>query len=253
VKPGGGGRRFAIAGLALSLATATAYGFTSRMDGPWGMIPGGPFVTREPDRPCNELSGVQVSAQDEIEVEVHSADPRTITTWNVLLDGTLYLPADFLTPIKRWPRQVLADPLVRVRSEAKVYRCWAIRVTDEQRIEALRRAIAAKYEIDPDGWASRATVWWFELRPVDEFSSASSQDLVFVDFLDADRVRRELGAAVPTRQFRGFGQPRVGDRAVDDRVVVVEALEDRIPQIAPTGLPPLWARILEIDRQSDHV
>ncbi len=156
-----------IAGLGLLLGMATADRVTSRMDGPWGMIPGGPFKTSEPDLPCDRQSPIHSVDLAELEVEVHATDPRTITTWNVVLDEALYLPADFLTPIKRWPQQVVEDPLVRVRAAGQVYRCAAVRVTEAGRVEALRAAIAAKYAIDPDGWASRATVWWFELRPVE--------------------------------------------------------------------------------------
>ena len=58
--------------------------------------------------------------------------------------------------------------------------------------------------------------------PADEFGDPhapgfgeSSELFVFVDFLDADGVRRELGAAVPARQLCRFGEPRVGDRSID--------------------------------------
>ena len=85
--------------------------------------------------------------------------------WSVVVDDRLFVPGDFLTPRKRWPAQVVADPRVRIRIEDQIYRCLARRVTDPATIEALRRATARKYRVAPDGWAARSEVWWFELGP----------------------------------------------------------------------------------------
>jgi hypothetical protein len=141
------------------------------MDGPWGMIPGGAFRGTETGRPCVALVATGATALAEIELEVRTPTPRSMTIWNVVLDESMYVPADFLTPFKRWPHHVEADSRVRVRADGQVYRCAAVRVTDPDQIEALRRAIAAKYAIEPDGWASRAEVWWFELGPAPEQGS----------------------------------------------------------------------------------
>ncbi len=158
-------RAIAVALGALLLSLAIGRSFAARMDGPWAMIPGGAFLTGVPERSCSELPASRFADLAEVEVEVRAPQPRSITTWNVVVGGSVYLPADFLTPIKRWPHQVLADPRVRVRVHGQIYRCHAVRVTDTERVETLRRAIATKYAIEPDGWASRAQVWWFELRP----------------------------------------------------------------------------------------
>ncbi|MDX1649978.1 MAG: hypothetical protein R3263_09015, partial [Myxococcota bacterium] len=79
--------------------------------------------------------------------------------------GALYVPADWLTPWKTWPHLAMEDPRVRVRVDRRVYACHATRVRDADTIEALRQAVAAKYDVDPEGRAAQVQVWWFRLGP----------------------------------------------------------------------------------------
>ena len=85
--------------------------------------------------------------------------------WSVVQDGQLFVPADFLTPWKQWPQQVIEDDRVRLRIGSEVYACRAERVQDTALIDALRLETARKYAIDPTGTAARTAVWWFRLRP----------------------------------------------------------------------------------------
>lgn len=146
----------AVAGAAL--AYAARWG-----DGPLGPLPGGPF--RGEARACTGVEWERFAGTRELELEVHAASPRTLTTWSLVHEGRLHVPADFLTPWKRWPAQVLADPRVRLRLGGEVFRCRAERVSDPETIEALRRAIAEKYDLDPEGRAARVEVWWFRVVP----------------------------------------------------------------------------------------
>ena len=148
---GGGsrGRTFAATLAALALGCG----------GPLGPIPGG------------ALSGVEVACPTafpadvrQIQIEVRPEDPHSVTTWNVVLEGTLFVPADFLNPVKRWPSYVEADERVRVRVGALVYTCRAIRVVDAERIDLLRAAAARKYDLDPDGAAASTEVWWYRIE-----------------------------------------------------------------------------------------
>lgn len=152
--------------LALGLAGAAAGGAwlaTALMGGPWGMVPGGRL--RGPATPCNGIRWEAFAEAREVEVEVRPERPRSVTTWSVVHGGALYLPADFLTPWKRWPHQVEADERIRLRVGDGIFECRAERVRDEAVIEALRAAAAAKYELAPDGRAARAQVWWFRVAP----------------------------------------------------------------------------------------
>ncbi len=126
--------------------------------GPLGPIPGG--ALSGPEVACPDAFPSDVEA---VQIEVRPADPYSVTTWNVVLDGTLHVPADFLNPVKRWPHYVEADDRVRVRVGPLVYACRALRVADPERIEALRTAAATKYDLDPDGFAASSEVWWYRI------------------------------------------------------------------------------------------
>ena len=157
-----GFRAFAAVAVAAGISLIALRVVSSRLDGPWGMLPGGAFRGAETDcrRDWSDLADLV-----ELELELRPEAPRSITIWSVVLEGVLYLPADFLTGIKRWPHQLAADPRIRVRAAGAIHRCRADRVTDSERIAALRRAIAAKYAIDPEGWAASVDVWWFRVGP----------------------------------------------------------------------------------------
>lgn len=148
-----------------TLATAllaAACALLAACDGPVGPLPGGRL--RGEDAPC-PVDWRERSTEREVELEVAPEAPRSVRIWNVVESGRLYVPGDFLTPGKRWPHQVIADPRVRLRIAGELFRCEARRVSDPARIDTLRREAARKYALEPDGWAARSEVWWFELQP----------------------------------------------------------------------------------------
>ncbi len=149
----------------MGIAVAAIGGWlaTGLLDGPWGMIPGGPFS--EESEPCTTAEWGTYARVREVAVEVWPPTPRSVTTWTVVYEGELFLPADFLTPWKRWPHQVMEDDRVRVRVEGSVFACRAERVEDKEAIRELRLIAARKYDLDPQGMAAQTEVWWFRVRP----------------------------------------------------------------------------------------
>lgn len=132
-------------------------------DGPIGPVPGGalragPLV----DLPAHWPEG---AVGETVELETRPATPWSVTTWAVVLDGTLHLSADFLNPLKLWPFFVLEDPRVRVRVGGVRYAAHATRVRDAATIARLRDAFRHKYALAPDGLASRTEVWFFRIGP----------------------------------------------------------------------------------------
>jgi hypothetical protein len=119
------------------------------------------MLSEEP-RPRWESAGIGRT----IELEVRPASPWSVTTWAVVHQGDLYVAADFLNPLKRWPYLVLADSAVLVRAAGRRYRCVAVRIQDPERVAALRQAFARKYALTPDGLAAHTTVWFFRLDPL---------------------------------------------------------------------------------------
>jgi len=152
-----------LAGLGFTLALGGGWLSTRWLDGPWGMLPGGRFHGE--GLPCTHERLRALADSTEVEIEARPDRPRSMTTWSVVVDGSLYVPADFLTPWKRWPYHVLEDPRIRLRAAGGILDCRAERVEDAARIEQLRRAIAGKYELKPDSRAASIEVWWFQLGP----------------------------------------------------------------------------------------
>ena len=151
-------------GSAVCFAWAVATLWWARAhDGPWGMLPGGPF--RAVGEPCLAGSWQDFATVEELAVEVDPSHPRSVTTWSVVVNGDLFVPADFLTPFKQWPQRVMRDDRIRVRLAGRTFRCRGVRVRDPATIATLRSAAASKYDLDPNGLAARSEVWWFRLAP----------------------------------------------------------------------------------------
>lgn len=150
-------RALALAGVALAALLFAAPFF----DGPFGPLPGGAFrAGPEADLPARWPEG---SVGATVEIETHPARPWSVTTWAVVLDDALYVPADFLNPLKRWPFFVLEDPRVRVRVAGVRYAGRATLVRDDATVARLREAIGRKYRVAPDGLAARTEVWFFRI------------------------------------------------------------------------------------------
>jgi hypothetical protein len=133
-------------------------------DGPLGPLPGGALVRgtlSEDPKPRWEAAAIGQT----IELEVRPGAPWSVTTWAVVHEGDLYIAADFLNPIKRWPYFVLEDPSVEVRAAGQRYHCSAVRVEDPGLVAALRLAFAQKYALPADGFAAHTAVWFFRLEP----------------------------------------------------------------------------------------
>ena len=131
--------------------------------GPWGPFPGGALSGEEHPYPAH---GFEFAADAEtVAVEVGGESPRSVQTWVLVLDGQLFVPADFFNPGKRWPHQAIADPRARLRIEDRIHAGRLTRIQDPTTIDALRRATSVKYDVDEDSWAARIEVWWFRFDP----------------------------------------------------------------------------------------
>lgn len=157
------GRLLTFGSLGLGLLALLGVRALRLHDGPLGPLPGGALVRgtlSQAQRPRWEAAAVGRT----IELEVRPAAPWSVTVWAVVYAGDLYVPADFLNPVKRWPYFVLEDPTVVVRSAGERYRCTAIRVEEPGLLAALRSAFARKYALTPDGFAAHSRVWFFRLE-----------------------------------------------------------------------------------------
>jgi hypothetical protein len=149
--------------IGLAVAACAGWLATGLLDGPWGMLPGGRLEGEA--FACKDGRWGSFASLRELELEVRPSRPRSITTWSIVWRGDLFIPADFLTPWKRWPQQVQADDRIRLRIAGQIFECRAERVDDEAWIEELRTATATKYDLQPDGRAATLEVWWFRVVP----------------------------------------------------------------------------------------
>lgn len=111
-------------------------------DGPLEMIPGGRLsgeVLRGPEPDWSFARDL-----DTIELQISSSPPRSVLTGVVVHEGALYVPVT-LSPLKRWPAVVSANPLVRARIEGRVFERQAVPVTDPKRLQELISVGQAKY------------------------------------------------------------------------------------------------------------
>jgi hypothetical protein len=143
----------ALAGLAAAVSI-----FARFADGPIGPFPGGRMKgTIESGNPDPSA----FAGDSTIELQVNSADPRSLHVWFVVEDGVLYVPSAW-APKKKWPAQVEADPHVVMRVGGHLYGRNATRVADPALVGRLIEAVQQKYHA---GRGDPETTWFFRLDP----------------------------------------------------------------------------------------
>lgn len=135
---------------------------------------GAAFVACEPIGPIagGRLSGEAVTGpvddwsfadpEPTIQIETRPDDPHSVTVWCVAHEGRLYVPSRH-PERKRWVKNVLEDPRVRVRVGGRLYEGVAVRVTDAAEIEGVVPALLRKYEIEPRDAEEERDVWLFRI------------------------------------------------------------------------------------------
>lgn len=140
-------------------------------DGPLAIIAGGPLSSGE----LVSSEGVDFSFAKNLEtIELQLLEPpRSRTTWVILHDGDLYVPAGFMDlPIwKQWPHEAVDDGRAIARIEGIRYPFHLERVEDRKTWQKVRKLSARKYglsdwdsdqEPGPEEWN---LVWIFRLSP----------------------------------------------------------------------------------------
>jgi len=128
-------------------------------DGPLGPIPGGKMsgpLAAEPQPNLIDLEKV-------IELEIRPQKPWSLSVWNVVIDGQLFVPSA-RGASRRWTAVAVKEPLVRLRSHGKIYELRIERVTDAALQERLAKALAQRYGHEPPDPA-QDTTWFFRLSP----------------------------------------------------------------------------------------
>ena len=129
-------------------------------DGPLGPIPGGAFkgpVNPGPHPDWSDLEKV-------IELEIRPAKPWSLSIWNVVVDGELYLPSASGAR-RRWTAVAMKEPLVRLRTHGQIYELRLERVTDPALRLRVGQALAKRYGFDPPQDPEQDTTWYFHVTP----------------------------------------------------------------------------------------
>lgn len=142
-----------------------ALGVAARLsDGPLGPFPGGAFESGEPvDASKADWSFLR----DVQEVELQLLEPpRSRTTWILVHEGSLYVPAGFLNlPLwKQWPHEAARDGRALLRVDGKIYPLRAEKVDDPELYAALAERTAEKYGLG-GGTPNPDSTWFFRLEP----------------------------------------------------------------------------------------
>lgn len=129
-------------------------------DGPLGPIPGGAFegtVNPDPNPDWSNLEKV-------IELEIRPSKPWSLSVWNVVIDGELYVPSA-MGARRRWTKVALEDPLVRVRTHGQIYERRLEKVSDPALRERISGVLAERYETGSARRAEEDPTWYFHLAP----------------------------------------------------------------------------------------
>lgn len=135
-------------------------------DGPLGPFPGGALRGPVEAAPVRDWSFA--GDHTTLELQVDPTRPRSVTTWLLVHDGSLYVPSGFAAE-KTWPGLAVRDPHVVVRIDGRLYPCRAERVEDPALRAELLAALADKYELGELGDAAEGT-WLFALHSQPEGS-----------------------------------------------------------------------------------
>jgi len=129
-------------------------------DGPLGPIPGGAFVGPVDPDPGPDWSNLE----EVIELEIRPEKPWSLSVWNAVIDGQLYVPSA-QGARRRWTSVALADPHVRVRTNGKIYERRIELVEDESLRRRIGAAIAERYDLGDRDESDLETTWFFPMAP----------------------------------------------------------------------------------------
>lgn len=146
-----------VAALVLIVALLDTFG-GYLFDGPLGPIPGGALGGPVNSNPNSDWS----NPEEVIELEIRPGKPWSLSVWNTVLDGELYVPSA-MGARRRWTAVALEQPLVRVRTRGQIYERRIEKVEDPALRLRIGRAIAERYGTTPPESAEADTTLYFRL------------------------------------------------------------------------------------------
>ena len=145
---------------AIGLIIGVTIAIAPYLDGPVNRIAGGPFKQEAID--FSALEPKFLANQSVVELEVNLDTRPSVEVAVVVHDAKIYIPATLRPEEKRWPKAILADPNVKLRSEGTVVNAVAHRVQDLKLHQKLSELGAQKYS---QSYFIPENTWFFELGP----------------------------------------------------------------------------------------
>jgi hypothetical protein len=153
-------RSFSHAQITLATALVAAAVVAWWTSGPLGPFPGGAFEGMPSKGPVEDELLLD---EGEIQLQVPADPPYTITTHAFVIDGALYVGADFVFPFKRWVHIVQEDPRVLLRIGDRLFQRRAVRIREPGEVRRLLEQVSRERGVDPDDWLT--DVWFFRMDP----------------------------------------------------------------------------------------
>lgn len=151
-------RSFSRAQVTLATALVAAAVLARLTSGPLGPFPGGAFEGVPSKGPVE--AGLLLD-EEEIQLQVPADPPYTITTHAFVIDGSLYVGADFVLPFKRWVHIVQESPRVLLRIGDHLFQRRAVRIQEPEEVRRLLEQVSRERGVDPDDWLT--DVWFFRM------------------------------------------------------------------------------------------
>lgn len=152
--------------LCASVSTALVVGFVARRSEPIGSFPGGALSGEVASAPVEDWSFLDEFEM--VQLQVSPGAPRSINLHSFVLDGALYVGADFYFPFKRWVHEAMRDDRVILRARGVLHPMRATRILDPSEAAALQRELEHRLALwrglDPETTPGFQTeVWLFRL------------------------------------------------------------------------------------------
>ena len=131
----------------------------SGCNGPWLLLPGGKLAGEPRPAPSDwAFAGTHGTVQ----LETRPEDPYSVNVAFTVVDGRLYVNAGDTET--QWVKNIVANPLVRLRMDGGLYDLRAERVTDAEEIAAFGENWTGQsmFRRDPTGLDE---VWLYRFAP----------------------------------------------------------------------------------------
>ncbi|TFG95105.1 MAG: DUF2255 family protein [Myxococcales bacterium] len=124
----------------------------------------GLWLSGEPAPLPEDWSFTDAHSEIAIEVRTPYGLPHSVTIWCAFADGRLFVAARDPEE-KRWPGWVARDPEVRLAIDGRLYDAKLLHLDDPDWIAPVRRAYAAKYQLEDPPPAGAPPLRYWQVVP----------------------------------------------------------------------------------------